>query len=146
MFKKDHILVNVQADDWEEAIRVAGGLLESARSTTVEYTEAMIDAIHEFGPYVVILPKFALAHAAPSESVLQDDVALITLEKPVMFGSPNDPVHLIIAICSKDGKTHLDSLKEIAKFLMKEDTINKLVDAKSVEEVIKITEEHSATL
>ncbi len=145
MFKKENILVKVEADDWEETIRIAGGMLESAGSATSAYTEAMIEAIHDLGPYVVILPNFALAHAAPSEAVLEDDAALITLEKPVLFDSPNDPVRLIIAFCSKNGKTHLDSLAEIARFLMKGDIINELADAESVGEILKITTQYSAT-
>jgi PTS system ascorbate-specific IIA component len=143
MFKEENIRTKVQADDWEEAVRIAGGLLKSAGSVTSKYIDAMIDAIHEMGPYVVILPKFALAHAAPSEEVLKDDVALITLKTPVSFGSPNDPVQVIIAFSSKNGKTHLDSLAEIAKFLMKGNIIEELADAESVDEILKITTRYS---
>ncbi|MFZ3151886.1 MAG: PTS sugar transporter subunit IIA [Anaerolineaceae bacterium] len=139
MFSKDKIAVNVKAGDWKEAIRVVGGLLESAGSIKSDYTEAMINAINEFGPYIVILPNFALAHAAPSDAVLKDDIALITLAEPVQFGSPNDPVYVIMALCSTDGKSHLESLANIAAMLMEEDTIGKLKNAKTAEEILEIT-------
>jgi PTS system ascorbate-specific IIA component len=91
---------------------------------------------------MVIFPNFALAHAAPSEEVIKDDTALITLEKPVLFGSPNDPVYVILAICSKDGKSHMDSLAQIASMLMRENMITRLIEAKNVEEILNIIEKH----
>lgn len=139
MFSKDKIAVNVKVGDWKEAIRFVGGLLESAGSVKSDYTEAMINAVNEFGSYIVILPNFALAHAAPSDAVLKDDIALITLAEPVQFGSPNDPVYVIMALCSTDGKSHLESLANIAAMLMKEDTIGRIKNAKTVDEILEIT-------
>ncbi len=138
MITKKNILANVKAEDWSAAIRIVGGLLEEAGSITPHYTEAMITAVKEMGPYMVILPNFALAHAAPSREVLKNDFALITLEEPVYFGSPNDPVYIILAICSTDGKSHMDSLAKIATILMQENMIAKLIKADSVEEILEI--------
>ncbi|MFZ3070286.1 MAG: PTS sugar transporter subunit IIA [Anaerolineaceae bacterium] len=135
---KENILTKIKVRDWKEAIRAVGGLLETAGSVTPNYTEAMINAITELGPYIVILPNFALAHAAPSKEVLRDDVALITLSEPVRFGSPNDPIYVILAICSKDGQSHLDSLGAIASILMREGTLPKLIGAETVEDVLEI--------
>ena len=142
MLTKNNILARVEAEDWRKAIRIVGGLLESEGSITPNYTEAMINAVEEMGPYMVIMPKFALAHAAPSKEVLKDDAALITLREPVRFGSKNDPVFVILAICSKDGKSHLDSLASIASMLMQENMITKLIDAESVDEILEITRKY----
>lgn len=142
MILKENIQAKVKAEDWNEAIRIVGGLLETAGSITPCYTEAMISAVKDMGPYMVIFPNFALAHAAPSEEVIKDDTALITLEKPVLFGSPNDPVYVILAICSKDGKSHMDSLAQIASMLMRENMITRLIEAKNVEEILNIIEKH----
>ena len=142
MFKIENVQVKVKAGSWKEAIRIAGGLLESSGSITSKYTDAMIEAVEEMGPYMVILPHFALAHAAPSKEVLKDDFALITLEKPVLFGVPNDPVYIILALCAKDGKTHMDSLSKIAKVLMEENTIQEMIDAKTPQEILDITQKH----
>ena len=142
MFKKENILTKVKVGNWTEAIRIAGGLLESSGSITSKYTDAMIDAVKEMGPYMVILPHFALAHAAPSKEVLKDDFALVTLEEPVLFGVPNDPVYIILALCAKDGKSHMDSLAKIAKVLMEENTIQEMIEAKTPQEILDITEKH----
>jgi len=138
MIAKENIQTNVKAENWREAIRIVGGLLEAHGSTTHRYAEAMIKAVEDLGPYMVILPHFALAHAAPSEEVLKDDTALITLEKPVWFGSSNDPVYVILAICAKDGKSHMDSLAQFAAMLMQENMISTLMEAKNSGEIFDI--------
>ena len=143
MIAKENILAKAEAENWEAAIRIVGGLLEKAGSVTPKYTQSMIDAVKEMGPYMVILPNFALAHAAPSEAVLKDDTALITLKKPVDFGSQNDPVYVVLAICSQDGKSHMASLTKIAEMLMKENTLDELKQAASVEEILAIINKDS---
>ena len=142
MFKIENVRTKVKAGSWQEAICIAGGLLEASESATSKYTEAMIAAVEEMGPYMVILPHFALAHAAPSKEVLTDDFAIITLEEPVLFGVPNDPVYIILALCAKDGKSHMDTLAKIAKVLMEENTIQELMDARSPQEILDITRNH----
>lgn len=142
MIVKENIQTNVKAQNWREAIRIVGGLLEANGSTTPRYTEAMIKAVEDMGPYMVILPHFALAHAAPSEEVLKDDTALITLEEPVLFGSSNDPVYVILAICAQDGKSHMDSLAQLAAMLMQENMISNLMEAKNSEEIFDIIEKN----
>lgn len=141
---KNNVMTKVEAGDWSEAIRIVGHLLEKAGSITSNYTDAMINAVNELGPYMVILPNFALAHAAPSEDVLKNDAALITLKEPVLFGSPNDPVYIILAICSKDGKSHIGLLTDIANIFMEENTIPTIIRAENVEEIMKIFDRHSS--
>ena len=76
--------VQLHAADWREAITLSGQVLEEIGSITHEYTENMIRAVEEMGPYMVIMPGFAIAHAAPCAAVLKEDLALITLAEPVV--------------------------------------------------------------
>ena len=83
-----------------------------------DYTQAMIDAVDEFGPYMVLAPGLALAHARPEDGVLDIGVSLVTLDPPVNFGSKaNDPVNLVIAFCAVDKTGHTDMLARLAMFL-----------------------------
>ena len=122
-------------------MRLAGGILEKAGSISPKYTQAMVDAVREMGPYMAILPNFALAHAAPSDDVFCDDFSLIILKEPVNFGSANDPIYVILAFCSTDGKSHMGALNKIAKLLMQDNTVERLIKASTVEEVSGILEE-----
>ena len=52
-----------EAGSWEEAVRLAGGLLERQGHIDPSYTEAMVNMVKELGPYIVIMPGVALTRA-----------------------------------------------------------------------------------
>lgn len=133
-----NIRIKEKAADWEEAIRKAGAVLLSAGSITVDYIEKMVQSVRDFGPYIVIMPGLALAHAAPCEAVIKTDIALITLASPVNFGSANDPVRVVLCLGCTDKSSHLQSLSALAELLLQEKTVSKIADSASAEEVARI--------
>ena len=135
---KENMRAGVQAADWKEAIRQAGAVLEEAGSITNEYTESMIRAVEELGPYIVIMPGFAIAHAAPAPCVKKEDLALITLAEPVSFGSPNDPVNLILCVACIDRESHVRALQAVAEVLCIDGIMDRLANATSVDELEQI--------
>ena len=131
ILNESHIRIREEARDWEGAIRRAGEVLVQAGSIKPGYIDKMIRSVKELGPYIVIMPGFALAHAAPCEDVIKSDIALITLKNPVCFESPNDPVSVVLCLGCTDSSSHLDMLSAIAELLMEEeglqDTPNKMI-------------------
>lgn len=138
IIRKENMRVKMPADDWQEAIRQVGSVLKEAGSITEGYIDAMINAVKEFGPYIVIMPGFALAHAAPCEAVLHEDLALITLEKPVCFGSANDPVSVVLCVACADQDSHIRALQKVALALGEEDIFQRMADAGTVDELYGI--------
>lgn len=138
ILRKDHIRIQEAAAGWEDAIHKAGNVLVWAGSVKSGYIDRMIQSVKELGPYIVIMPGFALAHAAPGEDVLKSDISLITLREPVSFGSPNDPVSVVLCLGCVDSTSHLDMLSEIAELLMEEGRIGQIAKASDVEEVAGI--------
>jgi len=138
IIQKAHIRVREHAESWEEAIRIAGKVLADSGSIEKEYIEYMIESVKEYGPYVVISPKLAIAHAAPGRGVIRNDMSLITLSSPVNFGSANDPVSVILCFGCTDPTSHLDRLTRIAELLSKESRISELTEAETVDNVISI--------
>jgi len=138
MLDTSHIKVGVKATTWKEAIKAAGEILIEVGSCTKEYVHAMITAVEELGPYIVITPQVALAHARPSQAINQADMSLVVLDEAVEFGSKaNDPVKLVFAFCATDDASHLEQLGKLAEKLNVE-TINQLAGAEAIEEVIEI--------
>ena len=133
--------VQLHAADWREAITLSGQVLEEIGSITHEYTENMIKAVEEMGPYMVIMPGFAIAHAAPAPSVKKEDLALITLAEPVSFGSPNDPVNLILCVACVDRESHVRALQAVAEVLCGDGIMERLAAATSVDELEQILAE-----
>lgn len=109
------IALDVQVDDWRAAVASAGDLLVASGATTPAYTEDMLAAIDKFGPYIVIAPGFALAHAQASESVLRTGMSWLRLAQPVAFGhATNDPVNLVVGLASLDHDSHIKALQHMA--------------------------------
>ncbi|MEZ5088090.1 MAG: PTS sugar transporter subunit IIA [Tessaracoccus sp.] len=112
------IRLDVPAADWREAIRVSGDLLVSSGVAEDSYTEAMIRTVDEHGPYIVITPGFALAHARPDQSVARTGMSFVRLAEPVAFGhKSNDPVTIVMALAAVDDSAHRAALAGLAGIL-----------------------------
>jgi len=131
------IKLQVQAKDWQDAVRQGGELLLAGGKCEERYVDAMVDAVKTMGPYMVLAPGLALAHARPEDGVLELGMSVITLETPVEFGSEaNDPVSLIISFGGVDKESHIGMLQALARFLMEEENQEFLRKATSVTEVM----------
>ncbi|MFZ4064841.1 MAG: PTS sugar transporter subunit IIA [Rhodoluna sp.] len=130
------ISVRATASNWKQAIELAGDALVTSQRTTTQYTEAMVQAFEELGPYMVIAPGIALAHARPCEAVLGTGLSLITLSEPVVFGSEaNDPVRLVIGLAAVDHDSHIDLMAALSDLLMDVMKVNMLLQAENIEQV-----------
>jgi len=127
-FSPESVLLQRSASSWREAIELAGAGLVAAAITTPAYTQAMIDVVDANGPYIVIAPGFALAHARPSAEVLRWGMSLVTLAKPVEFGSEaNDPVSVVVGLAAQDKNQHVTALKLLGEKLLEPDFVNSLL-------------------
>uniref|UniRef100_A0A7J3X8D1 Ascorbate-specific PTS system EIIA component n=1 Tax=Thermofilum pendens TaxID=2269 RepID=A0A7J3X8D1_THEPE len=131
----DRILVGASARDWVEAVRLAGELL--ARSGVVEerYVEAMVKVTEELGPYAVLAPGIAMPHARPEDGAREVGLSLVVLKEGVNFGSPNDPVYVVIGFAAKDKTSHLKVLQQLAEFLSEPDIVEELKNVRSEDEL-----------
>lgn len=137
--ERNNIQIQAEAADWRGAVRAAGNLLIESGAITQGYVESMIRAVEELGPYMVILPGFALAHAAPSPDVHKDAISLVTLKTPVEFGSAeNDPVRVVLCISCVDRESHIASLQRVASALMEDDAVERIANARTAEEVMAL--------
>jgi len=85
----------------------------------------------------------AMPHARPEEGVLKNSFALVTLDKPVVFGDPdNDPIDILITLAATDAKTmNEESIVEVVTLLDDETRIERLRKAKTREELLAIFNE-----
>lgn len=106
------------ATDWRDAIHLACAPLLEAGAITDDYPRRCIEMVEEHGPYIVLAPGIALAHARPEDGVLDLGVAAVTLAEPVDFDHPdNDPVDLVFAFGSPDDDQHVGLLSSLARHL-----------------------------
>lgn len=135
----ENIKLKVKANDWKEAIRKSGGILEENGYVKNKYIEDMIKAVENLGPYIVISPHIAIAHARPSDDVLKDGMSLAILEKPIKFGNKeNDPVDIVFSLCAKSQQSHLKALEHLAKVLENGESIHILRNSEDINEVYNL--------
>jgi len=138
-FAENSIRVLAAALDREHAIELAGDLLVASGRVTPDYTTEMVEVLDTHGPYFVIAPAMALAHAKPSDSVLSTGLSLVTLAEPIVFGNAaNDPVKLVIGLCATDHDAHIEILAELSNLLSNNETVNILLNARDTEQIRSI--------
>lgn len=135
----DRIATGVRAADWRAAVRAAGRLLEQSGAVEARYTDAMLRAAEELGPYIVIAPGLALPHARPQDGVRRACMAVITLEPPVAFGSAeNDPVRVVIALGAVDADGHVQALAQLMAALEHPEHMDALLRARTRKDILRV--------
>lgn len=133
------IVVGATADDWRSAVTLAADALAASGAAKPEYAREMIRMIEEHGPYVVIAPGLALAHARPGPTVLQDGLSIVTLREPVRFGHPhNDPVSVVLGLAIATPDAHLAAVAAVANVFNDSSAIADLAAATTAAEVQRI--------
>ncbi|WP_456155695.1 PTS sugar transporter subunit IIA [Veillonella sp.] len=143
LLSEDNVSFHYPAETWEDVIRHGGQLMVEAGFTEPTYTEAMVEVVREMGPYIVLAPGLAMPHARPEMGVKQVGTALVTLERPVDFGSPeNDPVSVALFLCAPNKEEHIQLLTDIAMLFEDEDFLDAAATFESLEDVQEFLEEH----
>ncbi len=127
-FGPGSVQTHERAEDWREATRLAGFGLEASGVSEPAYTAAMIAAIEELGPYMVIAPGLARVHARPSAAVARTGMALALFREPVSFGhAKNDPVHAVFALAALDHDKHIELLADFVRVAGQPTFVNSLL-------------------
>lgn len=139
LISEKEITVKIEASDWEDAIRKSAQALLDNGAIEDGYITGMIQTVKELGPYIVIAPAVAIAHARPECGVLRTDLSLATLKTPVFFGHVgNDPVSLVITLAARDNDEHLDALADLAELLSDSVRFQAILKADTPEQIYHI--------
>jgi len=139
VISNDLIKVNTKVNDAKEAVITSGKLLLNKNLIEEKYIDGMLNNLKENGPYFVIAPGIAMPHARPEDGANDIGISITTLEHPVEFGHPkNDPVKIVIGLCAVDHQSHLTALAELIDILSDKKSVQKIEDANTSEEILKI--------
>ncbi|WP_154911459.1 PTS sugar transporter subunit IIA [Klebsiella michiganensis] len=113
VIKDEYIQLDVQANNFEEAIRKALQPFLEADVVTEKYVETILKIYEETGPYIVITENIALPHAAKDVAI-----GFMRLKTPVTSGHrTNDPVKYLFSLSAKNNQAHIELLSELANLL-----------------------------
>ncbi|KDP12279.1 PTS ascorbate transporter subunit IIA [Staphylococcus chromogenes] len=135
---KDKIIVKDQVDSWEEAIESAAQPLLTQKYIESSYIDSMIQSVKTLGPYIVIAPHVAIAHARPGNDVHQVGLSLLKLDEAINFSTDSHYAELVFVLSATDSTSHLTVLQNLAQLLGQQENIEALLEASNEEEIINI--------
>lgn len=135
----DNIELNVLLRGKEEAVRYVGVILVKNGYVEPSYIDKMQE--REKLTSTFMGNNVAIPHGTEDskDAVLETGISVVTVPEGVDFGDGNI-VKVLIGIAGK-GDEHLEVLSKIAIVLSEEENIQKILDADSKEEIIRIFDE-----
>lgn len=141
LVSKELILLDVEANDWVDAIKKTAAPLVQEDKIKESYIDGIIDSVNENGPYFVLLPHVALPHANPEKGALEDAIGIAVLKTPVNFGNAdNDPVKYLITLSATSSTNHLSALAVLAELFEQQEFFEMLDNAKTKDDVYTFLE------
>ena len=132
---RDH-LTRIDKDImWDEAIRFASVPLLKTNIITENYINEMIGLVRDYGPYIVIKNRIAIAHAKTEAGANALGTALLINKKNIQFEDDLN-IHYLFVISSSNPKEHLQILKDISMLASDDVDLNALLD-KNADEVME---------
>lgn len=140
------ILLQAQANSWQEAVKLGVDLLVKAEVVEPRYYQAILDGVEQHGPYFVIAPGLAMPHGRPEEGVKRTGFALVTLKTPLVFNhEDNDPVDILITLAAVDANTHQEvGIMQIVNLFEDEANFDRLRACRSEQDVLDLIDSATA--
>ena len=140
------ILLQAQAETWQEAVKLGVDLLVKADVVEPRYYQAILDGVAQFGPYFFIAPGLAMPHGRPEEGVKRTGFSLVTLKNPLVFDhEDNDPVDILITMAAVDATTHQEvGIMQIVNLFEDEANFDRLRACRTAQEVLDLIDRATA--
>ncbi|MCM3732052.1 PTS sugar transporter subunit IIA [Fictibacillus nanhaiensis] len=134
-----NILLNQSFSNKEEAIRGTGQVLVDKGYVEADYIEKMLEREELTSTYMGNFVAIPHGTEDAKKSVNESGLSILQVPNGVDFGDGNI-VKVLIGIAGKDNE-HLDILSQIAIVCSEEENIEKIVNAKSSEEILGLFSE-----
>ncbi|MCX7614833.1 MAG: PTS sugar transporter subunit IIA [Clostridiales bacterium] len=135
----NRIKLDIEAEDWQDAVKKAGEVLYNDQKINSNYIKAMIDNIKKNGPYVVIYPGIAIPHAESTDGSREVAASIIRLKNPVHFHHDlNDPVKFVIALSVVDSESIDRPLYNLTKMLGEKTFVEAMNEVSTEEQLFNI--------
>ncbi|MCJ1975689.1 PTS transporter subunit EIIA [Lactococcus piscium] len=128
--------------DWQSAIRLASEPLLDHQDISMQYVDAMIQKVKDYGPFIHLGFGIALPHARPEDGVHRLGMSLLKFENPVyLLEDKKHPIYVFICLAAVDNASHLRALSSLTKILTDKLSVQRLLSAKTTEEVVQLIQE-----
>jgi mannitol PTS system EIIA component len=135
---KENIILNASVGSKEEAIKLTGSILVEKGYVESSYIEKMLEREELTSTYMGNFVAIPHGTEDSKEMVKESGISFVQVPQGVDFGAGN-MVKLLIGIAGKNNE-HLDILSNIAIVCSEEENIERLVNAKTANEILAIFE------
>lgn len=141
LFSNENIFINVSIGSQNEAIEKAGQALVDSGAVTENYIQAMKDREDVVSTFMG--NGLAIPHGTEEAkgNVIQSGLTLLQIPEGVDWNG--EEVKVVVGIAGKDGE-HLDLLSKIAITFSEEENVERIINAKSADEIKQVFEEADA--
>ncbi|MFB2004443.1 PTS sugar transporter subunit IIA [Staphylococcus aureus] len=141
LFSNENIFINVSVGSQNEAIEKAGQSLVDSGAVTENYIQAMKDREDVVSTFMG--NGLAIPHGTEEAkgNVIQSGLSLLQIPEGVDWNG--EEVKVVVGIAGKDGE-HLDLLSKIAITFSEEENVERIINAKSADEIKQVFEEADA--
>ena len=144
LVEKKHTVFANEAQDWQDAIRLACSPFVKDGTVEPEYAEDVIRCVQKYGPYIVLFPGVAMPHSQEGGPLVHGTgICFMRLAAPVSFDPeyPEKWADLFFAIAADDPSEHLENIKSLMEVLQNEELLERLRAASCDEELLVVAEE-----
>ena len=141
LFSNENIFINVSVASQNDAIEKAGQALVDSGAVTENYIQAMKDREDVVSTFMG--NGLAIPHGTEEAkgNVIQSGLSLLQIPEGVDWNGEEEKV--VVGIAGKDGE-HLDLLSKIAITFSEEENVERIINAKSADEIKQVFEEADA--
>lgn len=138
LFSNENIFINVSVASQNDAIEKAGQALVDSGAVTENYIQAMKDREDVVSTFMG--NGLAIPHGTEEAkgNVIQSGLSLLQIPEGVDWNG--EEVKVVVGIAGKDGE-HLDLLSKIAITFSEEENVERIINAKSADEIKQVFEE-----
>ena len=140
MIKQYGVQIQEKEEDWEHAIRKTAQVLLSNHCISEHYIDVMISLAHQHGPYFVISPKVAIAHAHPKDGVSKIGVSL-SIYKNGLDIMGKEKVQFLFVLATPNQSEHIHILQNIAYLNEQPEVMNQMIETEDEENILCILNE-----
>lgn len=121
---------------WDDAIKFTSQCLINQGCINNGYVDKMIKLVDEYGPYIVISPRIAIAHAQMEDSVKELGLALTIFPKGLVLGK--NSVQFLFVLATPNQMDHLHILQNIISLSESSNTMDDVLKSSTDKDVLDI--------
>ncbi|MDR1915196.1 MAG: PTS sugar transporter subunit IIA [Synergistaceae bacterium] len=144
--EKRHFNFVDRIDSWEESIRIACKPLEADGTVEPVYAEEIIKCVKKHGPYIVLIPNFAMPHSCEGAIGAKDTaISFMKVTRPVSFdpGDPEKDATVFFTLASVNSDIHLKNMRKLFTMLTNEELCAELLGVTGPEDLLRLDEKYS---